>query len=111
MALIACRECNNQVSDTATSCPHCGAPIQAAADSRSVGTRLTTTQLTSKRLKLHSLLAVTAFIAGLVMAWAGGPTEPGGEPNTTLPAVGGLLILGGGIWYFVTKFRVWWHHK
>ncbi|MGD2947195.1 OB-fold protein [Escherichia coli] len=27
MALINCRECGNQISDTANSCPHCGAPL------------------------------------------------------------------------------------
>ena len=27
MALITCKECNNQVSDQAISCPRCGAPI------------------------------------------------------------------------------------
>lgn len=29
MALIACRECGNQVSDQAPTCPKCGAPIAA----------------------------------------------------------------------------------
>lgn len=27
MALINCPECNNMVSDKATTCPHCGCPI------------------------------------------------------------------------------------
>lgn len=27
MALIKCPECQNEVSDKATSCPHCGFPI------------------------------------------------------------------------------------
>ena len=31
MALITCKECGKQVSDQAASCPHCGAPIKAAA--------------------------------------------------------------------------------
>ena len=26
--LIVCKECKNKVSDTATSCPSCGAPIK-----------------------------------------------------------------------------------
>ena len=30
MALIACSECNRQVSDKASACPHCGAPVQKA---------------------------------------------------------------------------------
>lgn len=29
MALIACSECNQKVSDRATACPHCGAPVDA----------------------------------------------------------------------------------
>ena len=29
MALIACPECGNQVSDKSKNCVHCGAPIQA----------------------------------------------------------------------------------
>lgn len=28
MALIKCSECGNQVSDKATTCPHCGAPVE-----------------------------------------------------------------------------------
>jgi len=31
MALIACKECGREVSDKATSCPGCGAPIGVAA--------------------------------------------------------------------------------
>lgn len=33
MALIKCSECNNQVSNKATSCPKCGAPIKPASSS------------------------------------------------------------------------------
>jgi len=31
MALINCHECNAQISDAATTCPHCGAPVQKPA--------------------------------------------------------------------------------
>ena len=31
MALISCKECAGQVSDSASSCPHCGAPVGVAA--------------------------------------------------------------------------------
>lgn len=27
MALIYCKDCGQQISDKATNCPHCGAPI------------------------------------------------------------------------------------
>ena len=29
MALIQCSECKKEISDQATSCPNCGAPIKA----------------------------------------------------------------------------------
>lgn len=31
MALISCSECSKEISDRAASCPHCGAPVGAAA--------------------------------------------------------------------------------
>ena len=33
MALIKCKECRKEISDLAASCPHCGAPLKAAATS------------------------------------------------------------------------------
>ena len=33
MALIKCPECGKEVSDKATSCPHCGAPVEASKPS------------------------------------------------------------------------------
>jgi hypothetical protein len=37
MALVSCRECNNQVSDVAIFCPHCGAPRPAQKNWRGSG--------------------------------------------------------------------------
>lgn len=34
MALIACSECQKEVSDKAAACPHCGAPIVAKSRAR-----------------------------------------------------------------------------
>lgn len=28
MSLIKCKECNNEISDKATTCPHCGCPVE-----------------------------------------------------------------------------------
>lgn len=36
MALIQCHECKGQVSDTAATCPHCGAQVNAAAQTPEV---------------------------------------------------------------------------
>jgi RNA polymerase subunit RPABC4/transcription elongation factor Spt4 len=33
MSLISCKECSGQVSDSAATCPHCGAPVLATKES------------------------------------------------------------------------------
>lgn len=32
MALVRCKECEKQVSDQATACPHCGAPVRRVSE-------------------------------------------------------------------------------
>jgi len=55
MLLINCNECNKEVSSQAACCPHCGAPIAIAQESKVAGTPLTTVQETSKKLRVTSL--------------------------------------------------------
>ncbi|WP_081619660.1 zinc ribbon domain-containing protein [Thioalkalivibrio sp. ALE12] len=108
MALISCPECSKEVSDSAPSCPNCGVAIASKAESRAAGASLTTVQETSKKLKLHTLGSVAAVVIGVVWLMAQmNAGEGGGEPG----AVPILLIVGGLGWYFVTRFRIWWHHK
>lgn len=38
MALVNCAECNKEISDTATTCPGCGAPVSKAPPAK--GTRV-----------------------------------------------------------------------
>ena len=103
MALINCAECNNQISNQAASCPKCGAPINHAQETRNAGAQLTTTQLTSKKFKLHRLLSIITMAIG--GSWLYIATEAKASP--TLPA---LLLTIGLAWFFITKIRKWWHH-
>lgn len=58
MALIKCKECNEQVSDKAVACPHCGAPVKNAAK--------------KKPKKWHERTSVTLCVAaGLIVAGFG----------------------------------------
>lgn len=108
MALIACPECSNKVSDAAPSCPSCGVAIAAAAESRASGARLTTTQITSKKLKAQTLISVALIIVG-IFGFAANVNDPAAADDPALwPS---LLITAGFIWYIVTRFRIWWHHK
>ena len=107
MALTTCPECGNQVSDTASSCPSCGAPLGAARrEAQAAGTQIITTQDTAKRFKLQQLLSVGAIILGLILVFSSGDNPE----ESSAPAFGVLFILGGFVWYVVTRVRIWWHH-
>jgi len=100
MSLVRCSECGNQISTLAASCPKCGAP----AGTRGIGTPLSTIQQTSKRLKLHIVLASVVFWIGTVWLFM--------APPSSIPMlVAVFTTIAGGVWYLVTRLRVWWHHK
>jgi uncharacterized membrane protein YvbJ len=113
MALISCPKCTNIVSNTAFACPNCGAPIaNAAREQRSLGTPLSTIQETSKRLKLQ--IAIAALIWWIGILWVIiGMTARSGYPNSDHGSLGipGFMLFFSTFWYFVTKIRIWWHHK
>lgn len=106
MALKQCPDCGKDVSTSAPACPGCGAPMTIDRESRGSGVRqLTTTQETSKSLKLQQLLSALMLIVGFAMIFIS--SNSGGEPNI----VAGFLILIGVVWYIATRARIWWHHK
>ena len=108
MALVSCHECSNKVSNTASACPRCGAPVSEAAGSKAAGAPLTTVQETSKKLKMHILIASVLFWVGVIWFFIQANMVNEGGEITGTPAA---MIFGGMIWYFVTRFRIWWHHK
>lgn len=106
MALINCPDCGKEVSENAPACPKCGAPIAGAQESAGSGVaQLQTIQETSKKFKIHSLLAVTVLIIGCTIIVVA--KNAGSETGPTGP----LLVTAGLFWYCVNRFRIWWHHK
>ncbi len=107
MSLIQCSECNNEVSDKASSCPKCGAPIASNNENIAAGANLKTIQETSKKFKLQALISIFLIIIGAVMLIATSDAKSGQEPSGT----GAIILLIGIIWYLINRFRIWWHHK
>ena len=99
MALIECDECGAMVSDKASACVKCGAPLNtgmvplAKADGKVV-----TTQQTGKKYKALQLLGVVMILAGVVSCTAKETTVAVG-----LLAIGLLVFLGA-------RIGAWWHH-
>ena len=73
-------------------------------DQLQVGTeqRPTTTQLTSKRIKLIMLFGVLSMFVGLIMALTG-------RVETSM--LGFLLVLFGLFTFIAGKFMKWWKHE
>ena len=105
MALIKCSECGREVSDKASACLGCGAPITAAG----AGTPIQTIQKTSKRLKAQSLMAgVLVAFSGIVVILSSFAVSEAHSPMPTFPII---LFMAGVIWYVTVKVRTWWHHE
>lgn len=102
MALIACPECKTMVSEKAESCPKCAAPIAEKRHIEAAGTQVKTIEETSKKFKLHTLMSIGLFIAGLVVA-----SKETGDASP----LAGIMILVSIAWFITNKFRIWWHHK
>lgn len=102
MALINCPECSASISDKAPTCPKCGVPL--SAENIATETTLVTTQETSKTLKIHTLISTCLVILGLIITMS---AEAGGGSQT----LGVLMAVAGFVWFIVTRFRTWWHHK
>lgn len=108
MALVSCPECKHQVSNTAAACPQCGAPVAEASGSKAAGVPLTTIQETSKKLKLNIVFSSTLFWIGLVWAFA---INNAADQNVEPSVIPSFFVLVGIVWYLITRFRIWWHHK
>lgn len=107
MALVNCSECDNSVSDKATSCPKCGAPIASLKEINVVGEKLNTVQETSKKFKLQTLMSVSMIVVGIL--WVAASSDP--ETTQHSSPIPAFMVMVGFIWYVVNRFRIWWHHK
>lgn len=91
MALIKCPACQNEVSDQAISCPKCGQPLKVDP--------VQTVQLTNKKWKKYSLVAVALLFIGICMAFSGSPGYAG---------LGSLLIAVSLVLVVISRIGAWW---
>jgi len=106
MPLIHCPDCNQQISDRAESCIHCGAPLREQPPrARQTGPEphTVTTEATGKQWKAFQLIGVLFIAIGAVACSAS--DAPGGGPGALIFNTLGLiaLITGGA--------GAWWNHR
>jgi DNA-directed RNA polymerase subunit RPC12/RpoP len=102
MPLIKCSECSKEISEKATSCPHCGNPI-ANNTKASV-----TVELTSKRWKLIKLFSVVGLIFGFYLFTSSYQKSGFNYPLTGLWF---SLMFISAIGLFIGKFGAWWSNR
>jgi len=73
---------------------HAGAPVQ-------------TIQETSTKFKLHTLISVSIFCVGAI--WSYAALSSVDDPSVS--PIANFLFVIGLVWFVVTRFRIWWHHK
>jgi len=102
MSQYYCPECATQIFEKVPFCPKCGLPI--SDENLTTKPNIVTTQETSKTLKIHSLISGLLMIVGFGMTVAGSRT---GDMSPWML----FLIFIGLVWFIITRFRIWWHHK
>ena len=105
MAVIPCPECGKTVSESAPSCPHCGYAVAYAQENRAAGANMVTTQETSKKFKLQTIISIVLMVWGLAGIFTPSPADS--SPSMIYP----LMLTAGFVWYVVNRFRIWWYHK
>jgi len=105
MALISCPECQQQISDKAAACPHCGSP-QSAGIPKASETHVVTTQATAKKFKRAQMGGALLLCLGVVSCAIA--TQPPTSGNGLMASV--FLQFGGLALYFGARIAAWWNH-
>jgi len=99
MALIACPECQREISEKAAACPHCGSPTQSTPIKvETAAGAVVTTQATGRSWKIIQLIGALLITAGVVSCSAG---DPGSAAS--------LLMLGFVV-FIAGRIGAWWKH-
>lgn len=96
MALIICRECGKQISDTAETCPNCGYK-------NFTSTVVITNPYNGKK---NIVLGKIMVIVGLIFLLIGSLNT-----LTALVGLGVLILIIGVIILSVGRFQHWWHWR
>ncbi|MFV7784535.1 zinc ribbon domain-containing protein [Shewanella marisflavi] len=102
MALVECPSCQKRISSAAKSCPHCASGLTGNTESLNRISHIKR----SNQLMNQSFLAMTLFIAGVVIwFW-------GGEPAQGLRAtVAGGCFVFGFVGYLIARIRIVLHKR
>jgi hypothetical protein len=110
MALISCPDCKYEVSNLAPACHKCGRPIAQIKNIAATKEPLTTTQLTSKKYKVHAVISsiLALFGAPMFLIPAVLFSNDGNFEQAFTFAFFGVAIM---VYWLFIKMKIWWHHE
>jgi hypothetical protein len=111
MALIRCSECGRSVSDKASSCVGCGAPLsQDRPDRQKVFNLVPEPDMrpppSRQHLTWRAILSSAALVAGII--WSSVVTREGNSSNHPAAILAGLLVVAGLCSLIVTAIQFPW---
>lgn len=104
MAMIVCNECGRAVSNKATACVGCGAPIASPSEIEMVARDKPAKPPTLGTLKRHLLGGSITLALGLFAAMAADRLQSSNRIDQLIAA---LLLIAGISWTLVTLVRLW----
>jgi hypothetical protein len=102
MALIKCPECNRDVSDKATVCPHCARPLAWTSYRQGPVQVIERTGRRWKGVRVLGWLLILAAAFALIAQWAA---------DDSRAVTAGLWIgLAGVACLWISRAGAWWYH-
>ena len=102
MALIECPVCSKRISSLARECKHCSAKLEGNLESLQRINHIKRSQT----LMNQSFIAMTLFIAGMVLWFWGGETAEGPRAIAA-----GVCFVFGFIGYLICRIRIVLHKR
>ncbi|WP_028772184.1 hypothetical protein [Shewanella waksmanii] len=102
MALVECQQCNKRISSQAKSCSHCSSVMGEVNESQMRISHIRR----SNQLMNQSFIAMTLFIAGVVIWFWGGESATGMRAY-----VAGSCFVFGFVGYLIARVRIVLHKR
>jgi hypothetical protein len=102
--MIVCSECGRAVSNKATACVGCGAPISSPSEIEMVARNKPVKPPTLGALKRHLIGGAITLALGLFAAMAADRMQSSNRIDQLIAA---LLLIAGISWTLVTLVRLW----
>jgi hypothetical protein len=97
MALVNCSTCGKQISDQATACPGCGAPVRVAT---STIPNIYSNKCVGNAIMLFGIAMFTVFLLCVWYVYG----HRGEEYNLHALLIGGLWVVGPPVWFLIEHF-------